>query len=192
MLCVEILVAKVRMSVAEAKHGRNQVLIELLHCLLRLVLAADVFHGEDVVLGPLVAEALDPLVKLVGQDGHCLVLREDLCIVQLFLVLEAEVDLLIHAVGYGKVPRRRVRPVQVLLASDSDPLVSTRLHRLRDYLLGCAELDASPIVRVVNFELFRDLVAARLVQADVADDKFRLLRQAYPGLDLVKQSDLLV
>ena len=192
MLCVEILVAKVRMSVAEAKHGRNQVLIELLHCLLRLVLAADVFHGEDVVLGPLVAEALDPLVELVGQDGHCLVLREDLCIVQLFLVLEAEVDPLIHAVGYGKVPRRRVRPVQVLLASDSDPLVSSRLHRLRDYLLGCAELDAGSIVRVVNFELFRDLVAARLVQADVADDKFRLLRQAYPGLDLVKQSDLLV
>ena len=105
MLCVEILVAEVRMSVAEAKHSRHHVLIELLHCLLRLVLASEVFDGENVVLRALVAEALDPLVKLVGQDGHCLVLREDLRIVQLFLVLEAEVDLLIHAVGYCKVPR---------------------------------------------------------------------------------------
>ena len=85
-----------------------------------------------------------------------------------------------------------MRPVQVLLARDADPLVSSRLHRLRDYLASGTELDPRPIVPVVNFELFCDLVAARLVQADVADDKFRLLRQAYPGLDLVKQSDLLV
>ena len=86
-ICVKVLVAKVWMSIAKAKHGRNHVFIELLHCLCDLVLTHQVFRALKLVLLALVAQTLDPLMELIGQNWHSFVLFKDFSIVKLLLMV---------------------------------------------------------------------------------------------------------
>ena len=61
-------------------------------------------------------------------------------------------------------------------------------------LLLSTILDARPYVGIISsFQILRDLLfSTRLFEADAADNEFGFLRQAYPGLDLVKQSNFFV
>ena len=69
-------------------------------------------------------------------------------------------------------------------------LIASLCH---DLLLSTV-LDTRPNVSIISsFQILRDLLfSARLLEADTADNEFGLLRQAYPGLDLVKESNFFV
>ena len=75
------------MSIAKAKHRRDHVFIELLHCFCDLVLTHQIFRALNLVLLALVAQTLDPLMKLICQNGHSFVLFKDFRIMKLLLMV---------------------------------------------------------------------------------------------------------
>ena len=103
-LLIEVLVAHVRVTLTQAEHASDQVLIERLDALLLLIQA--ILYVHQVVAGWLPAQLIELAVDLVLLHHDYLMLLESLMLISIVKVLEmlvAEVDLVLDAVLLGKL-----------------------------------------------------------------------------------------